>query len=146
MELKITCRNCKHTPDLDNHILEQIKKIEDFLKKERQPQILDITIDMHKTHQYNLVTANLQAADHIYFAQHEGADLFAEINEVLDRLYAQLRDFKEKRVDGKKGRCDGECRAKFYAEMEEMENEMKDIEEVEQVEEELEKDLGKKKK
>ena len=118
MNSKITCRNCQHTPDLDAHIQEQFKRIESFLEKERLPQNIEVVVEMHPKHQHHLVTIRLDVADHKYFAQHEGTDVFAEINEVFDRIYAQLRDRKEQHVDKQKHGCDGECRAKFYEDIE----------------------------
>lgn len=118
MNIKVNCRNCKHTPDIDQHINEQFKRIEHFIEKDRLPQNIDVTIEMHTTHQHTVVTVNVQLADHIYFAQHEGTDVFAEINEVFDRIYAQLRDHKKKQVDHDKHGCDGECRSKFFDEIE----------------------------
>jgi ribosomal subunit interface protein len=120
MELRLTYRHCKSTPDLENHIRSQLAKIEDFLTKEsRLPQILEFVVEMHPKHQYHIVSARLQAADHFYVAKHEGPDVFAEINEVCDRLYAQLQGRKEELVDRQKHGCDGECRAEFYEEIEE---------------------------
>lgn len=114
MQIKITCRGCEHTPDLDKYIHQKFKRVEEFLKHVRSPISLEVLVEMHNVHQHHIITARLHAPNYKCMAQHEGPELFAEINEVSDRLIDQVRDHKEKMVDQKKHGCDGECRAEHF--------------------------------
>ena len=129
MNIKVTCRNCQHTPDIDAHIQEQFKRIEHFLEKERPPQKIEVVVEAHPTHQHFLVTIRLHVATDGFMAKHEGPNLFAEINTVFDRIFEQLRIKKEIRVDRKKNGCDGECRAEEFKRQELLEQARLDIEE-----------------
>ena len=123
MNVKITCRGFDHSPEIDNHVNKQLAKTVEFLKKERSPVSLEVLIEMHKIHQHHQVTIRLHSPSYKCVAQHEGTDVFAEINEVCDRIYQQVCKQKEEWVDRHKHGCDGECRAEHFEEMEDKDEE-----------------------
>ncbi len=119
MQKKITFSGKGHTPVLDEHINKQLEKIEQLLKKEATPIFLDVVVDFHDVHKHQHVTARVKTPHYECFAEHEGPDIFMEINEVIERLFDQLRTEKKKLVDRHRRGCGKECRAQLFHEIEE---------------------------
>lgn len=118
MQKKVTFSGREHTPALDKHIDEQMAKIERFLTEEPTPRVIEVSVETHDVHQFNRVVARVKSPHYDCYAEHEGPDIMAEINEVMDRLYAQLRATKQKIVDHHKKGCGKECREKIYHDIE----------------------------
>lgn len=126
MQKKITFAGREHTPVLDKHIEDQLLKIERFLADEPTPRVIELSVESHEVHQFNRVVARVKTPHYDCYAEHEGPDVNAEINEVIDRLYAQLRDTKERLIDRHKKGCGKGCREKVFKDIEaefEFENE-----------------------
>lgn len=119
MQKKITFSGREHTPALDQHIESQLAKIEKFLSEERSPKSIDFTVEFHEVHQHNRVAMRIKTPHYDCYAEHEGPDAIQEINEVVDRIYSQLRDTKKKLVDFHRHGCDKQCRAEMSREIEE---------------------------
>lgn len=118
MQKRITFSGRPHSPVLDEQIDKQLEKIVRFLEGEPSPMLIEIHIAFHEIHQFQHVTGRVKTAHYDCFAKHEGPDVFTEVNEVVDRLYAQLRDAKERAIDRHKKGCDKECRAQLAEEFE----------------------------
>ncbi|MCL5436389.1 MAG: HPF/RaiA family ribosome-associated protein [Candidatus Dependentiae bacterium] len=118
MEKKVTFLGREHTAALDKHIDEQLARIERFLADEPSPRIIELSVEFHAVHQHNRVVARVKSAHYDCYAEHEGPDEISEINEVVDRLYAQLREQKRLLVDRHKKGCGKECRDKIYRDIE----------------------------
>lgn len=118
MQKKITFSGREHTSVLDNHINEQLAKVERFLADEPTPRFIEVSVTSHDVHQHSRVVARVKSPHYDCFAEHEGPEVIAEINEVIDRLYAQLREAKKRLVDHHRKGCDKECRGKVYHEIE----------------------------
>jgi len=110
MQRRITFRGRDHSEALDKEINKQLEKIENFLEHERTPKSIEITVEFHDTHQHHSVTVHVKSPNYNCYAKHEGPDVHAEIKEVLDRIYRQLRDEKKKHVDNQKHGCGKVCR------------------------------------
>jgi ribosomal subunit interface protein len=118
MQKQITFSGREHTPALDKHINEQLAKIERFLADEPTPRLIEVAVEFHDVHQYNRVVARVKSPHYNCYAEHEGPDVITEINEVIDRLYTQLREEKGKFIDHRKKGCGAECRNKIYGDIE----------------------------
>ena len=118
MQKKITFSGREHTPVLDTHIDEQLAKIERFLADEPTPRLIEVSVEFHEVHQHNRVVARVKSPHYNCYAEHEGPDVTTEINEVIDRLYSQLREAKGKLVDAHKKGCGKECRDEIYKDIE----------------------------
>lgn len=118
MQKKITFSGRPHSPVLDEQINKQLEKIVRFLEGEPSPKLIEINVAFHEIHQFQHVTGRVKTPHYDCFAKHEGPDIFTEVNEVVDRLYAQLRDTKERMIDRHKKGCGKECRAKLAAKLE----------------------------
>lgn len=119
MQKKIIFHGQERTPVIDTYINDQLAKIERFLENERSPKMIEMAVEFHKLHQHNKVTGRVKSPSYDCFAEHEGPDLHIEINEVIDRLYTQLRAAKEKMVDKHKHGCNKDCRMHMNEEPEE---------------------------
>lgn len=114
MDIKITYRGVEKDVAIEKHIKQQLHKIEEFTKHEHGPAGLELIIAGNSKFPNFKVTARMNMPICKCTAEHEGADVFVEINEVIDRLYKQVINCKEKQVDRKKHGCDGECRNEGY--------------------------------
>lgn len=120
MNIKITFRGCEHSEVIDNHIQQQLEKVRECLSHEMSPVLVEFLVTMHPTHGHHEVNARIHSPHYHFRALHEGKDVYAEINEVCDRLVKQIRDAKRKLVDRHDHGCDGQCRADFERETEEL--------------------------
>lgn len=119
MEKKITFVGLEHSPVLDNHIVEQLKKVEHLLEEENGPIFFEFLVEFHERHERHCkVSARLKTPHYECYAEHEGPDVYVEINEVADRLLKQLRTAKQKLVDVHQRGCGKECRANLMREAE----------------------------
>lgn len=114
MNKKINFRGLDHSEALDNHIHQQLEKVEALLENEPTPITIDVTVEYHDTHAHNKVIAHVSTPHFKCHADHEGPDVYAEINEVIDRLYTQLKTQKEKLVDLHKQGCDDKCKERMF--------------------------------
>jgi ribosomal subunit interface protein len=114
MDIKITYRGIEQNAAIEDHIREQLKKIEEFTKRERGPAGIELFITQNAKFPNFKVSAAMNMATCKCVAEHAGADVYEEINIVIDRLYTQVLNCKEKKVDRKKHGCDGECRNERY--------------------------------
>lgn len=99
MEKRITFTNMESTKLLEDHVNEQLIKVERFLEKERPPVQLEVVLEAHRIHAHHQVEVRLHAPEYHLRAHAEGADMYKVINEAIDKLYAELRREKEKWVD-----------------------------------------------
>lgn len=104
MEIKITYRGLDQSKELDNHIHEQLKKIEISLEHVRSPIILEVVIERYDVHKRFQITLRLRAPMLNFLASHEGPDLYAEINHACDVLHHRIREAQQKLVDDKRSR------------------------------------------
>lgn len=109
MQKKITFRGRKHSEVLDKEINKLLEKIERFLEYEPTPKSIEVVVEFHDVHQHHIVSAHVKSKNYNTYAKNEGSDAHEQINEVLDRIYRQLRTEKEKLVDLHKHGCDKEC-------------------------------------
>ncbi len=114
MDIKITFRGMETDAAIEKHIRAQLKTIADLVDKEHGPAKLEFIVEKRSKFPNFAITARMHKPTCHCVAQHEGADIYAEINEVSDRLYQELVKCKEWQVDRKKQGCDGECRNERY--------------------------------
>lgn len=112
MNIRIVFRGLDHNETNDAHIRKQLVRIQEFLAQEPTPIDISISVDKHKTHAYTRVVALVRSLHYDCVAHHEGPDFFTEVNEVMDRLYAQLKKRKEELVDLHKQGCMQDCSRK----------------------------------
>jgi ribosomal subunit interface protein len=102
MNIQITFQNCDASPAMEEHIREQLAKIEHFLAKEPSPIYIEIFIRPGKIHAHNQVDFVLKSPHYELITQDEGPKIYQLIDNVIDRMYAQLRKQKDRRVEDRK--------------------------------------------
>jgi len=90
MNKRITFRNLEKTPDLQAHIEHELAHIETFLAKEKSPINIELILEAHKTHAYNIVEIRIKSPNYNIIVKRECPQLIAAINEVLHIAYAEL--------------------------------------------------------
>lgn len=144
MQVKMTFRSCENSELLEKHIRQQLKKIEEFVSHELSPITIEFSVTMHPTHGHHEVNARVYTPHFHCKAEREGKDVYAEINEVCDKVYRQLCDRKEHLIDRRNHGCGGECRAEVWKEIEAFDGDA--FENYEKIEEEANLDSLKEKK
>lgn len=114
MDIKITFRGMEKDAALEQHINQQLGRLQEFIDKEHGPAHLEFVIAKNAKFPNFSVSARLQMPRCSCVASHEGADAYAEINKVCDRIHTHVVNCKAKLVDDKKHGCDGECRDRRY--------------------------------
>lgn len=114
MDIKISYRGVDNHAEIEKHIRQQLKKIEEFADKEGRPASLELIVEHHAKFPNYKVVARMHMPLCKCVAEHAGAEVYDEINIVIDRLYTQILNCKERRVDKTKHGCDGECRNERY--------------------------------
>jgi ribosomal subunit interface protein len=114
MNLKITYRGMDKDVAVEKHIEQQLKKIEDFVDQEHGPVYMELIIEKNSKFPNFQVNARMHMPICHHMAEHEGVNIYEEINMVMDRIYRDVVKAKEERVDKKKHGCDGECRNESY--------------------------------
>jgi ribosomal subunit interface protein len=111
MQHRIFFGGCERTKVFDDHLTEQLKKIERFLDVEPSPRIIEVNVHFHANRSLYEVRMRVKTRNYECFAEHSGTDYYAEINEVVDRIYTQLRNQNQKLNHKHKQGCGKECRA-----------------------------------
>lgn len=104
-----TFRHMETSPVLEQHINEQLHKIEEFLSHERPPVYLHLTMEANKLRAHNKVEIQIESGSYDVFVHRVGQDLYRTLDEVLDRAYKELHKQKEEWVDQHKHGCQQDC-------------------------------------
>ncbi len=136
MNKRISFRHMEHSPTLEGHAQEQLKKIEDFLAHEREPIDIELVFEPHHLKAHHHVHLIIKTAEYNVIVDRYGPHMYQVLDDVLDAAYLQLRKEKEKWVDKHKHGCVQQCvpgrtsKEDYEGELEDMsEEEIRDIEE-----------------
>ena len=102
MQKKITFRDTPHSDVAENYAHEQLAKIEEFLKNERTPIIIDLIFTPGHIHAHNRVELLVKTPHYDLVAHHEGPDFYDAIDKVIDTMYRQLHEKKDRHVEDRK--------------------------------------------
>ena len=100
MNKKFTFRNIKSTPGLEQYANEQLEKIEKFLVNEPSPVQIDCIFEPSKLREHHKVTLLVKSPHYNLISEyeHQGEDFYDTLDRVIDVMYRQLREAKERRV------------------------------------------------
>jgi ribosome-associated translation inhibitor RaiA len=90
------------SPTIEQYVAEKNKKIVRILEKERDPQLLEVILESHKTHAQYAVELRLHAADYHDLVKKSGTDLYGLIDLAFDALVHEIRKKKEFNIDKRK--------------------------------------------
>jgi ribosomal subunit interface protein len=99
-------KNMAHSDTMQEYVHNQLEKIMRFLKREPSPIYIDITLEQSTVHEHPRVELRIKTPhfDQVAHYEHEGATLYDAIDHVIDCMYEQLRQHKEKEVNLRKVR------------------------------------------
>lgn len=80
----------------------QLARIEDFLKNERSPITIDLIFTPGKTHAHHQVKLLVKSPYYDLVTHHEGPDFYDVVDRVIDTMYRQLLEEKDKQMDERK--------------------------------------------
>ena len=106
MHKRITFRHMNHSDPMEDHVNKQLGKIERFLEHEPTPISIDIILEASKVREHPRAELRLKTPHHdlITHYEHNGVDLYAAIDHVIDQMYELLRKAKDKEIEKKRHR------------------------------------------
>ena len=102
MQKKITFRDTPHSDVAENYANEQLAKVEEFLKNERTPIYIDLIFTPGHVHAHNRVELLVKTPHYELVSHHEGPDFYDAIDKVIDTMYRQLHEKKDRHVEDRK--------------------------------------------
>lgn len=102
MQKRIVFRGMEHSPVLEEFANKHLEKLDKLLEHERTPIIIDLIMEASHVHAHHKVELRIKTPHYDLIAHHEGPELYQEVDRVVDKMLAELRRAKEKRVDTEK--------------------------------------------
>jgi ribosome-associated translation inhibitor RaiA len=102
MNKKIHFQGMKSSLAVENYANEALAKIEEFLKSDRGPVYIDLTVRPGVPHAHHSAELRVKTPYHEVIATEEGPHPYQLIDMVCDSVYKQLHDHKRKMVKDKK--------------------------------------------
>lgn len=102
MNIQITFQNCDSSIIMEQHIQDQLAKIKHFLEKENSPIYIEIFVKPGKVHAHHRIEFVLKSPHYDLVTHEEGPKIYQVLDDVIDKMYAQLRKAKDKHVEDRK--------------------------------------------
>ncbi len=102
MNIQITFRNCDSSVIMEDHIQEQLAKIKRFLEHENSPIYIEIFVQPGNIHAHHRIDFVLKSPHYDLVTHEEGPKIYEVLDDVIDKMYAQLRREKDKHVENRK--------------------------------------------
>ncbi|GMU19587.1 MAG: hypothetical protein AMXMBFR12_07790 [Candidatus Babeliales bacterium] len=102
MTIQITFQNADSSLIMEQHIHDQLAKIKHFLEHERSPIYMEIIIKPSKIHAHHRIEFLLKSPNYDLVTHEEGPKIYQVLDNVIDKMYANLRKEKDKRVEDRK--------------------------------------------
>lgn len=102
MNIQITFQNCDSSLIMEQHIQDQLAKIKHFLEKENSPISIEIFVKPGKVHAHHRIEFLLKSPNYDLVTHEEGPKIYQVLDDVIDKMYAQLRKAKDKHVEDRK--------------------------------------------
>lgn len=121
MHKRILFKNTQHSSIMEDYANQQLAKIEEFLANSNimdhapggkasdvdgsdAPIRIDLSIEPSKTREHNRVELRVTGPGYDLFSDYEGAETYDVLDRVVDVMYQNLREYKQKEVDMRKSR------------------------------------------
>lgn len=102
MQKRIVFRHMDHSKVMEDHANKHLKKVEEFLKNEPTPIHIDLVLEPSKVHAHHLVELRVKTPHYDCVAKREGPDFYQLLDHVIDIMYRELHEEKEKIVSNRK--------------------------------------------
>jgi len=107
MDFNITFRGMDHSTVIENYAHEQMAKIFEFLKHEREPIYIHLIFTANPKKNHHEVNILIKSPNYDIVNDHKGPEMYDILDRVLDTAYLRLKELKRQEVDNKKtGRDD----------------------------------------
>jgi ribosome-associated translation inhibitor RaiA len=121
MHKHILFKNTQHSSVMEDYANQQLVKIEEFLVnsnimdhapggkasdvQDSDASIyINLVIEPSKTREHNHVELRVKGPGYDLISEYEGADPYDVLDRVIDVMYQNLREYKQKEVDMRKSR------------------------------------------
>lgn len=102
MDRKITFRDVPHSAAIENYADQQLARIDEFLSHERSPIVIDLIFSPSKIHAHNRVELLIKTPHYDLVTHFEGPDFYDALDRTIDKMYRQLLEHKDRRMEDRK--------------------------------------------
>lgn len=99
MKKKISFHNMPHSNPLEQHTSEKLEKISSFVSDDLRPFHVEVWLKANKLHPHHSVEIHLKTPSFDLHAHQEGTDMYAVVDQTVDKIVALLIKEKEKSLD-----------------------------------------------
>lgn len=121
MDKRIVFKNTQHSSVMEDYANQQLAKIEEFLASSNimdhapggkasdvensdSSICINLVIEPSKTREHNRVELRIKGPGYDLISEYEGAEPYDVLDRVIDVMYQNLREYKQKEVDMRKSR------------------------------------------
>ncbi len=104
MHKRITFRGMDHSAVVEEYANQQLAKIEEFLLNEPTPVYIDLVLEPSKVHEHSRVELRVKTPHYDLVSHYEfsGQGFYDVLDRVIDVMYQELHEAKQKLVDQRK--------------------------------------------
>ena len=104
LQIQITFKNTEHSEVAETYAKEQLQKIVKFLEHEPSPIFMHLIFEPSKVREHSRVEFLLKSPhyDLVSSYEYQGEKFYDVLDRVIDVMYHNLREEKQKRVDERK--------------------------------------------
>jgi len=102
MDKKITFRHMEPTPVIEEFAYKHLERLDKLLEGERTPIYIELVLEAFPNHAHQRVELLVKTPHFDLVAHHEGAEMYQEIDRVIDIMMQQIRRAKERFNDDQK--------------------------------------------
>ena len=102
MNKRITFRDMPHSDVMEQYANEQLEKVVNFLQSERSPIYIDLVLAPSKVREHHLIELRVKTPHYELQSSYEGAHFYDVLDRVIDTMYRELREKKDRRMEDRK--------------------------------------------
>lgn len=104
MKKSITFRNMDHSDVMERYAEDQLEKIVNFLENDRGPVFIDLIFEPSKNREHHRIELRVKAAEYDLVSNYEyqGEAFYDTLDRVVDVMYHELHEKKDKRIGDRK--------------------------------------------
>ena len=99
---RVVFQGTEHSTGAENFANEQLEKVAEFLSHERSPVYLDLIFKPSKVHSHHFVELRVKSPNYDLISSYEGPDFYETIEHVIDVMYHQIHEKKDRNNEEKK--------------------------------------------
>lgn len=99
MNIQISFRGMDHSDLTEQYVRKALEKAYKFLEKEPEPIKFEVILEAHRAHTHHKVEIRMHSKHNHFIVEHEGDDLYCEIDHVVKVLIEDIKKNKGKYLD-----------------------------------------------